>query len=147
MCIRDRYDGKWDATGKQFQIPYVFKKLFSKEPIEFEDMCEPKEVKSALYLHFEDDDDYRFIGRVGQFCPVKPGCGGGLLLRQDKDKNGDPKYNAVVGTKGYYWLESEMVRELGKEDDIDKSYYDNLVNDAVESISQFGDFEWFVSED
>lgn len=142
-----KYDGKWDATGKQFQIPYVFKKLFSKEEIVFEDMCEPKEVKSALYLHFEDDDNYRFIGRVGQFCPVKPGCGGGLLLRQDKDKNGDTKYNAVVGTKGYYWLESEVVRELGKEADIDKSYYDNLVNDAVDSISQFGDFEWFVSED
>ena len=142
-----KHDGKWDATGKQFQVPYVYKKLFSKEPIEFEDMCEPKEVKSALYLYFDDTEDYRFIGRVGQFCPIKPGCGGGLLLRQDKDKNGETKYNAVVGTKGYYWLESEVVKTLGKEADIDKSYYDDLVNDAVESISQFGDFEWFVSED
>ena len=30
-------DGKWTATGTQFQIPYVFKKLFSGEEIAFED--------------------------------------------------------------------------------------------------------------
>ena len=28
--------GQWTATGAQFAVPYVFKKLFSKEPIEFE---------------------------------------------------------------------------------------------------------------
>ena len=33
-------DGKWTATGTQFQIPYVFKKLFSGEEIAFEDVCE-----------------------------------------------------------------------------------------------------------
>lgn len=151
-----KHDGKWDATGTQFAVPYVFKKLFSKEPIEFGDMCEAKSVTSALYLYFDeeseknghgDENTYRFIGRVGQFCPIKPGCGGGLLLRQSKDKEGNVKYDAVTGTKGYRWLESEMVRECGKEDDIDRSYYDRLVNDAVENISQYGDFEWFVSED
>ena len=40
--------GEWTATGAQFQVPYVFKKLFSKEPIVFEDLCETKEVKTAL---------------------------------------------------------------------------------------------------
>ena len=40
-----------------------------------------------------------------------------------------------------------MVRELGKESDIDKSYYKALVDDAVSNISQYGDFEWFASED
>ena len=35
----------------------------------------------------------------------------------------------------------------GNEDIIDRSYYDNLVNDAIESISQYGDYEWFVSDD
>ena len=43
-------------------------------------------------------------------------------------------------------MESEMVRELNKQDDIDRSYYDNLVNDAVDTISKYGDFEWFVSD-
>ena len=41
----------------------------------------------------------------------------------------------------------EMVRELNKQDDIDYSFYDKLVNDAVETISKYGDFEWFVSDD
>ena len=40
-----------------------------------------------------------------------------------------------------------MVQELGKEDDIDKSYYNKLVDDAVQAISQYGDFEQFVSDD
>ena len=45
----------WTATGTQFQIPYVFKTLFSKENIEFEDMCETKSVTSALYLDMNED--------------------------------------------------------------------------------------------
>ena len=27
------------------------------------------------------------------------------------------------------------------------TYYDKLVDDAVETISKYGDFEWFVSDD
>ena len=137
----------WTATGTQFQVPYVFKTLFSKHPIKFDDMCETKSVSTELYLDMnenlpEDEHDYRFIGRVGRFCPIKPGCGGGLLMRFK-----DGKYNAAGGTKGYRWLESEMVKVLDKENDIDRSYYDRLVNDAVDSISSHGDFEWFVSND
>ena len=59
----------------------------------------------------------------------------------------DGKYYAATGSKGYRWLESEMVKELGKETDINRSYYDNMVSDAVDTISQYGDFEWFVSDD
>jgi hypothetical protein len=59
----------------------------------------------------------------------------------------DGKYYAATGSKGYRWLESEMVTELGKEADIDKSYYDKMVDEAVESISEYGDFEWFVSDE
>ena len=59
----------------------------------------------------------------------------------------DGKYYAATGSKGYRWLESEMVRELGKESDIDRSYYDNMVDKAIETISKYGDFEWFVAED
>ena len=139
--------GKWTATGTQFAVPYVFKKLFSKEPIEFEDMCETKSVSSALYLNEEDLENPEFIGRVGLFCPIKPGCGGKELLRESKDAEGNIKYGAVVGTKGYQWLEAETVKALGKEDDIDRSYYDRLVDDAVDAISQYGDFEWFISDD
>ena len=144
--------GKWTATGKQFAVPYVFKKLFSKEPIVFEDMCETMSVSTALYLDSnesltDDEHDYRFIGKVGSFCPIKAGCGGGELLREGKDKEGNTKYSAATGSKGFRWLEAEMVKALGKEDDIDRSYYDKLVDAAVASISSYGDFEWFISDD
>ena len=147
-----KHAGEWTATGTQFQIPYVFKKLFSKEAIEFGDMCETKSVSTALYLDMnenlgEDEHNYHFVGKVGLFCPIKPGCGGGELLREGKDKEGNVKYSSATGAKGYRWLESEMVDTLGKEADIDRSYYDKLVNDAVETIGKYGDFEWFVSDD
>lgn len=143
---------KWTATGEQFQIPYVFKTLFSKEKLEFKDMCETFSVSSALYLDLnerlpENEHNYRFVGRVGQFCPIKPGNGAGVLLRQGSDKNGNVKYDSANGAKGYLWMESEMVKELGKESEIDRSYYDKLVTNAVRDICVFGDFEWFVSDD
>lgn len=140
-------DGTWTATGAQFAQPYVFKTLFSKEPIIFEDMCETKTVSTALYLDMneklkEDEHVYEFVGKAGLFCPIKPGCGGGLLMREK-----DGKYYAATGTKGYRWLEAELVKNLGKEKDIDKSYYTKLVDEAVADISKYGDFEWFVSKD
>lgn len=176
-------DGKWDATGTQFQIPYVFKTLFSKEPIEFEDMCETKSVTSSLYLDMNENlqdvsdlerelaklntklrkgeilekeyevqaavleeqiakgHDYQFIGKVGNFCPILPGHGGGLLVREK-----DGKYYSATGAKGYRWLESETVRGAN-EKFIDRSYYNNLVDEAVATIEQYGDFEMFVSDD
>ena len=140
--------GKWTATGTQFAVPYVFKKLFSKEPIEFADMCETKSVsKGDLYLDMneqlsEDEHNYIFVGRVGSFCPIKPGCNGGILYRYN-----DNKYYAATGTTGFRWLESELVKTLGKEEDIDRSYYDILCNEAIETIKEFGDYEWFVSND
>ena len=144
--------GQWTATGTQFQVPYVFKKLFSRESIEFDDMCETKSVSTALYLDMNEnlpdgEHNYCFVGKVGQFCPIKPGCGGGELLREGRDKNGNLKYHAVTGSKEYRWLESEMVRELNKHEDIDRSYYDKLVDDAVDTMSKYGDFEWFVSDE
>ena len=152
VYIAKTKEGEWTATGAQFQVPYVFKKLFSKEPIEFEDMCETKEVKTALYLDKneglpEGEHNYQFIGKVGLFCPIKPGCGGAELVREAKDKEGNTKYDSATGAKGYRWLEAEMVKTLGKEDDIDRSYYDKLVDAAIESISQFGDYYWFVSDE
>lgn len=37
-----------------------------------------------------------------------------------------------------------MVKDLKKEKDIDRNFYDNKVNKAVEAISEFGDFEMFT---
>lgn len=175
--------GKWTATGTQFAVPYVFKTLFSKEPIQFNDMCETKnsavgpiyldmnesypdvtaeekqfknleskykkgELSDTLFENecaslrerIEAGHNYIFVGKVGLFCPIKPGCGGGTLVCKRDDK-----YSAVTGTKGYRWLESEIVKQNRKEDDIDKSYYNKLVDDAVSTISEFGDIEWFIN--
>lgn len=185
--VNGKHAGKWTATGTQFQVPYVFKTLFSKEPIIFDDLCETKSVTGgALYLDMNEnlplvtgpekelayrdkhdvvddfigykdpafknvsDDELRelianghnyiFVGRIGRFCPIKPGHGGGILLREK-----DGKYYAAAGTKGYRWLESETVRSLHNEALIDRSYYNKLVDDAVEAISKYGDFEGFVA--
>ena len=142
-----KYDnGEWTATGTQFQIPYVFKKLFSKEEITFDDLCVTKSVTSSLYLDMneglaEDEHNYRFIGKVGRFCPIKPGCGGGLLMREK-----DGKYYSATGAKGYRWLESEIVESMDKMKDIDESYFKAMADAAIDTIKKYGDYEWFVSD-
>lgn len=139
--------GHWTATGTQFQVPYVFKTLFSKEPLIFNDLCETKTVTTALYLDMneslaEDEHDYHFVGKAGRFCPILPGKGGGLLMREKEGK-----YSFATGSKGYRWLESEMVKELGRENDIDRSYYNAMVDEAKSAIDKYCDFEWFASDD
>lgn len=176
--------GKWTATGTQFQIPYVFKRCFTKEPIIFDDMCEVKEVKTAIYLDYNEgkidtsklekelycitagnreperqeelkniiveNHDRRFVGRVGLFCPIKPGCGGAELVAERKKTLKEAgevvSFDSVVGTAGYRWLEAENVRDKCEEN-IDESYYEKLVNKAIETINTFGDYEWFTSDD
>lgn len=141
---KDKADGEWTATGTQFAVPYVFKTLFSHEPIEFRDLCETKEVKKgSLYLAKENQlpENYEFIGRVGSFCPMKPGTGYFLL------RGFDDKYYAVTGTKGYEWMEAEMVKSLKLQDSIDISYYEKLCKDAIKTINENGNFDWFVSDE
>lgn len=139
--------GKWTATGAQFAHPYIFKTLFSHEPLEFRDLCETKEVKTAIYLDMneklpENEHDYHFVGRVGLFCPVKPGCGGGLLVA----KRGE-KYNAVSNSTGYRWLESELIQVGNKMKDIDMRYFRDLVDKAIDNIKKYGDAEAFIADD
>lgn len=145
---------EWTATGTQFQIPYVFKTLFSHEPVVFTDLCQTKTVsKGAIYLDknenlMEGKHNYIFVGRVGQFCPIKPGCGGALLVRESGvTDDGEKTYAAVTGSKGYRWLESEMVYELKMEDDIDRSYFNKMVDEAADTIAKYGDLERFVADD
>lgn len=141
----------WTATGAQFAEPYVFKTLFSKEDITLDDLSVTKSVKTALYLdkneNLGDEHKYIFVGKVGLFCPMKPGANGGILLKTGTDKNGATKYDHVVGTSGYRWDEQENVREFGKEGLVDRSYFDTLVSNAIDDISKYGDFSWFVSDD
>ena len=70
-----------------------------------------------------------------------------MLREKTNPKTGEKDYAAATGSKGYRWLEAEMVRELGKEKDIDRAYYDKMVQEAVDSIGAYGDVEWFISDD
>lgn len=131
------HEGEWTATGKQFQEPYVFKKLFAKEPIEFEDYIQTKQVKTEMHLKFPDGSKH-FVGKVGAFVPIKPDRGGAELLRMNSE--GEIK-DAVVGTKGYRWKEAEMVRFMHQEQDVDTSYAEMLADEAKQAIEQFVDLE------
>lgn len=131
------HEGEWTATGKQFQEPYVFKKLFTKEPIEFDDYIQTKQVKTAMYLRFPNSGDH-FVGKVGSFVPIKPDRGGAELLRENSE--GVVK-DAVVGTKGFLWKEAEMVKFMHQEQDVDTSYAEMLADEAKQAIEQFVDLE------
>ena len=140
--------GQWTGTGAQFKEetnPYVFKTLFSHEPIEFKDMCETKSVETALYLDMNENlpegtHNYKFVGKVGQFTPIISGAGGGELMREK-----DGKYSYATGSKDWRWLESGVVKELHMEDKINKEYYRKLCDAAIDKINEFGDFEEFVN--
>jgi hypothetical protein len=136
---------EWKAVGTQFQHPYVFKSLFSGEEITFDDMCEGKTVvQGSMYLDKEEPEkgkalvyhNMRHLGRTGRFVPVLED--GGTLYRVKDDK-----YYAVTGTKGFRWMDAEIAKEM-PDLKIDMSYFDKLVQDAVNTINQFGSYEEFV---
>ena len=170
----------WTATGTQFQVPYVFKKIFSKSDLVFKDFVETKQVQTALYLDMNEnlpdvedlekkakkvrhdmiagkitEDDaqaqldilneeiskghsYKFVGRVGAFCPMVDGVGAGLLVSEK-----DGKFGFATGAKGYRWLEASDVKDK-LENKIDLRYFNKLVDDAKDNMSKHGDVEWFL---
>ena len=132
-----KYAEKWTSTGKQLSVPYVFKTLFSHEDIVLRDMMETISVTTELDLDMnenlsEGDHKYIFVGKCGAFCPVKPGTGGGELLR----KNGN-KFDSATGAKGYRWKEYEIIRDLNKDSDIDRTYYENKCDKARFEIGKY----------
>lgn len=151
----------WSATGAEFKHPYVFKTLFSHEPITFSDLCETKQVKKgAMYLRYPDgqvsigdkedetltetpqdeltvNDESTHIGRSGLFVPINPNQdyikGGDLVCyREDLGKD-----SAVPGTKGYKWAEAEMVKRL-ENGAIEKMKFEPL-QEAVEGTGTIAD--------
>lgn len=110
----------------------------------------PEEIQNRyeeLNAEITKCHDYQFVGRIGQFTPIKPGAGGGILLRQNADKFGNIKYDSATGADGFRWLESETIRGTPMEAKIDTSYYTKQVDAAIEEISKYGDAEWFMSDD
>ena len=65
--------GKWSVTGKQFAIPYVFKTLFSHEPIDFKDLCVTSAANTALYLDMNEKKYLHHLNLIG-IEPEKDEC-------------------------------------------------------------------------
>ena len=185
---------RWTATGAQFQVPYIFKTLFSKENITFDDLCVIKNVsKGALYLDYNEgledvskwellkdlrsevkdktilidwevaksmdwtkrdmewynmninlsDEELEariavghnrnFIGKVGNFCPIREGYGGAELVCL----NEQGKFVSPAGCKDVRWLEAEYVKSHNMEDKIDYDYFENMCQEAINDISQY----------
>lgn len=129
-------DGEqWTAVGAQFQHPYVFKTLFSKEETEFADFCETKHVtQGTMYLDFSgtgEIENMTHVGRTGSFVPVTEG---GELWRVK-----DGKKYAVTGTKGYKWINHDAAKDRFNQGtlQIDMSYFETLVEKSKEAIAKF----------
>lgn len=139
-------NGGWSAVGAQFQHPYVFKELFSHEPLEFDDLCEVKSVtQGSMYLGPDDEDQnvmtgLRHVGRTGSFMPVKYD---GYSLWRVKDGK---RYH-VSGTKGYQWIERDLAKHRESIDDLhtDMEYFDKLKKDAIRAIERFVPYDELVS--
>lgn len=138
-----RKGNEYTCVGAQFQHPYVYKKLFSHEELTVDDFCETKSVtQGTMYLDVAGTDDIslmRFVGRVGRFIPVQ--YEGGELWRIKDGK----KYH-VTGTKDYKWIERDIAeyRDFHADLSVDMDYFETLKTKAIETISQFVDFQEFV---
>lgn len=148
-------EGNWHATGSKFSEPVVFKSLFSRENLNFDDYVQVKSVQGgAIYMATSNDipeeplehlDDFRFIGRVSSFVAVKPEDGGRSIFRVDPDKG---QFGYVNGTKGWSWMEAELIRSAGEDSvAIDNAYYTSVIDDARDAIAAYCDFDNFVSND
>lgn len=128
------------------------KKFFEKNiKLFLEQNLQPEEEHLAILEKLDKDiaagHSLQFIGRIGQFTPVTPGSGGGILLRQNTDKFGNIKYDSAGGADGYRWMESEAIRGTAMEANVDMRFYTSQVDAAIEEIAKYGDAEWFISDD
>ena len=157
-AAKERLIGTWSATGAEFQQPYVFKKMFSHEPITPDDLAETKQVtKGSIYIDFNGEQGppkgdwsiagLQFVGRIGRFVPVTPESGGGILYRvADVEKDGvtETKRYAVTGTKNFFWMEAAVAESRKGEIEIDQSYFEDMLSRAWISLEKHGDVETFL---
>lgn len=181
ISCMEKIQTPWTATGTQFKVPYVFKKLFAKAELHLSDYILTKNVTNGAKIYVDYNShlpdvsaeekeleklttkfkkglideqtyseakerldaviatghDYHFIGKVGNFIPVKKG--GGALYRVPQTGG----YFTVTGTKGYKWIPAELFD--GNMDNIDLRYFDSLCDEAIEALSQHGPFNDLIN--
>ena len=151
LCIVDkanyaakRVSGEWDTVGDFFSRSYVKKILFTAEPITLEDtsVIIGTKVGSGLYFFKSTDVDNgieigKYIGRVGRFTPVTKN---GYYLYREKDG----KFYAAPGTKGWKWVETEVLKRLDEakrshdiysEYNVDEDYFVSMLDEVIERIA------------
>ena len=116
----------WEAIGAQYAQPYVFKTLFTKEPLFEKDYAIAKQVKSTIYLRKPNTDATQFVGKVAE---VYASLDGYDLVRDNKDG----KLSFVTGTKGHLW---KLTRDYSGKEDIDMDYYIEVTKDAINNVSK-----------
>lgn len=95
-----KHANEWTATGAEFQHPYIFKTLFSKEPIEFRDMCETKSISGdgAMYLDMNKnlvrDKEEKLIRIRNEIAEFPKGQKGIMALKKEA-KLLDEEINSV----------------------------------------------------
>ena len=121
VYIAETEDGAWEATGAEFADPFVYKTLFTGEPIEYTDFFITKQVTTSIYI------GDNFVGRIARVYASKTGDD---LWRVNGDKKG-----FVTGTKGFKW---KLASEYTDFQDIDMEYYQGLVHQAIADINKVG---------
>ena len=116
----------WEAIGAQYAQPFVYKTLFTKEPLVEKDYGIAKQVKSTIYLRKPDTGSTEFVGKVAE---VYASLDGYDLVRDNKDG----KLSFVTGTKGYLW---KLMQDYSGKEDIDMNYYIDVTKDAVENVKK-----------
>lgn len=173
VYIAREQDGTWSPTGAQFAHPYVFKTLFSKEKIEFKDLCEAKSVsgEGEIYIVYGEDAEggtgaRKYVYGEDTAQPsvdayprrAEGGTGArkyvgktGLFCPVLPDAGGGQlkriageKSSFVTGTSDYLWMESEEVVKRGMQSKIDMQYFYGLVADARDNMAKFGDVDSFL---
>lgn len=135
----------WTATGKFFDRPYVKKSLFTHEEITLDDLSETIEVHSGkgLYIMSQDYTSPLYVGRVGAFTPVIISDSMPDILRKrsgEIQRFKDGVYSSPAGTKGYTFIETEVLKQWAEENNttgieyVDMSYYEKQVVEAKEKM-------------
>lgn len=134
MCLVNKavyiakYDDVWEAVGTEFQVPLVYKHLFTGEELEVSDYFITKQAKSPIYI------GDKFIGKSAH---IYASLTGKEIHRQDNPE----KKSALAGTKGFKW---RLASDFAGVEDIDRSYYKTVLQKAVDSIQKYVNFEDFT---
>lgn len=171
-----KHPHQWTATGAEFQIPYIFKTLFSKEDLDIWDYQVIKEVTGKMYIDdnydlpdvTELEKEYAKVSKKGtateeELTNLKYNIAkghnfkfigkiGGFIPTIE----GGTLWNVsaktkgfVTGTKGYRFTETMDYLEYKDSGHIhmDLSFWQDAADKAKKHISEYVDYDVLVSEE